>query len=366
MIKKAILTAGFLIVQWGLCPAQEAPAPGKDINTLLLKDYRPRSIYKIPVTNVPKARYGAIDLHSHPYARSEAELAQWVKTMDEVGVDKSVILSYATGPRFDSIVARYAKFGDRFQVWCGFDYTGKDQPNWSARAVRELERCYKAGARGVGELGDKGLGEFYSTPTPGYGLHIDDPRMKPLLQKCAELKMPVSIHVAEPLWMYEPMDSTNDGLMNAYKWKIDKTKPGLLGHAELIKTLENAVRDNPRTTFVACHYANCEYDLSILGALFDKYPNLYADISARFGEVAPIPRYMNGFFTKYQDRLVYGTDMGMSPAMYRTTFRILESQDEHFYETERFGYHWPCNGFGLDEKVLDKVYRRNALKFLIR
>jgi hypothetical protein len=56
--------------------------------------------------------------------------------------------------------------------------------------------------------------------------------------------------------------------------------------------------------------------------------------------------------------------MGMSPAMYRTTFRILESQDEHFYETERFGYHWPCNGFGLDGKVLEKVYRRNALRFL--
>jgi predicted TIM-barrel fold metal-dependent hydrolase len=366
VINKAILTAGLLIVQSGLCPAQEVQTPGKDINTLLLKDYRPQSIYKIPVTKVPKARYGAIDLHSHPYAKTEAELARWVKTMDEVGVDKSVILSYATGAKLDSIVARYAKFGDRFQVWCGFDYTGKDETGWSARAVRELERCYKSGARGVGELGDKGLGEFYSTPTPGYGLHIDDPRMKPLLQKCAELKMPVSIHVAEPLWMYEPMDSTNDGLMNAYKWKIDKSKPGLLGHADLIRTLENAVRDNPKTTFVACHYANCEYDLSILGALFDKYPNLYADISARFGEVAPIPRYMKGFFTKYQDRLVYGTDMGMSADMYRTTFRILESQDEHFYETERFGYHWPCNGFGLDEKVLDKVYRKNAQKFLIK
>ena len=338
----------------------------QQVDKLLLKDYRPQSIYKIPITQVARARYPVIDLHAHPYAKTEAQLAQWVKTMDEVGIEKSIILSYATGARFDSIQQRYAKYGDRFEVWCGFDFTGKDKPGWSRKAVKELERCYRAGARGVGELGDKGLGEFYSKPSPGYGMHIDDPRLKPLLQKCAELKMPISIHVAEPYWMYQPMDSTNDGLMNAYKWKIDQTRPGLLGHAALIKTLENAVRDNPRTTFIACHYANAEYDLSILGNLFDKYPNLYADIAARYGEVAPIPRYMHAFFTRYQDRLVYGTDMGMSPKMYRTTFRILETLDEHFYEIDQFGYHWACNGFGLDGETLRKVYRDNALKILSR
>jgi hypothetical protein len=35
----------------------------------------------------------------------------------------------------------------------------------------------------------------------------------------------VNIHVADPIWMYEKMDSTNDGLMNAYEWKIDLSKP---------------------------------------------------------------------------------------------------------------------------------------------
>jgi predicted TIM-barrel fold metal-dependent hydrolase len=359
MPKNFMLALTLLVLGVHICVAQ-------DPDKLLLKDYRPKSIYKIPVTQVDRARYPVIDLHAHPYAKTDVQLAQWVKTMDEVGIEKSIILSYATGARFDSIQKQYAQYGDRFEVWCGFDFTGKDKPGWSRKAVKELERCYRAGARGVGELGDKGLGEFYSTPTPGYGMHIDDPRMKPLLQKCAALKMPISIHVAEPYWMYQPMDATNDGLMNANKWKIDQTKPGLLGHAELIKTLENAVRDNPQTTFIACHYANAEYDLSILGNLFDKYPNLYADISARYGEVAPIPRYMNAFFNKYQDRLVYGTDMGLSPKMYRTTFRILETLDEHFYEFDQFNYHWPCNGFGLDNETLRKVYRDNALKILKR
>lgn len=367
MFKHFIIVMALLVLGVNAAAAQNVESANQkpqDLSKLLLKDYRPKSIYKIPISHIPKAKYPVIDLHSHPYAKTDEELAKWVKTMDEVGIEKSIILSYATGARFDSIQKQYAKYPGRFEVWCGFDFTGKDKPGWSKRAVKELERCYRAGARGVGELGDKGLGEFYSKPTPGWGIHIDDPRMKPLLEKCAQLKMPISIHVAEPYWMYAPMDSTNDGLMNAYKWKIDKTKPGLLGHGELIKTLENAVRDNPKTTFIACHYANTEYDLSILGNLFDKYPNIYADIAARFGEVAPIPRYMNAFFKKYEDRLVYGTDMGMSPKMYATTFRILESEDEHFYDFDLFSYHWPLNGFALDNETLSKVYHENAIRIL--
>ena len=52
--------------------------------------------------------------------------------------------------------------------------------------------------------------------------------------------------------------------------------------------------------------------------------------------------------------------------MYRVTFRILESSDEHFYETGQFGYHWALNGFGLSDGVLKKLYRDNALKVLYR
>ncbi len=331
-----------------------------------LKDYRPKSIYKIPITKTPKAKYPAIDMHSHTYARTESELANWVKIMDQVGVEKSIIMTMATGAKFDSIYAKYAVYGKRFEVWCGFDYTGYPKAGWIEHAVKELERCFKVGARGVGELGDKGLGEVNSEPIPGLGLHVDNPALKPLFEKCAALKMPVNIHVAEPYWMYMPMDSTNDGLMNAYTWKIDLTKTGLLNHAELIGTLEIVVSKNPKTTFIACHLANCEYDLEILGALFRKYANLYADIGARFGETAPIPRYMNSFCEKYQDRILYGTDMGFDPAMYATTFRILETNDEHFYETELFGYHWALYGFGLKDNVLKKIYGENARKILMK
>jgi predicted TIM-barrel fold metal-dependent hydrolase len=68
---------------------------------------------------------------------------------------------------------------------------------------------------------------------------------------------------------------------------------------------------------------------------------------------------------KYQDRVVYGTDMAYSQRMFSSTFRILESLDEHFYEFDLdvcYDYHWPLHGLGLSDSVLKKVYRDNALE----
>lgn len=345
-----------------LCIASKALS--QDVKDLKLKDYRPVSIYKIPETKIEKAKYPVIDFHSHDSPKTNEEVDAWVKTMDETGIAKSIILSYATGSKFDSIVDKYARYKNRFEVWCGFDYTGFDKPDWEQRAVAELVRCYQKGATGVGELGDKGLGELYSKPTPGYGVHIDHPRMQALIKKCGELHMPISIHVAEDAWMYAEADATNDGLMNAAQWHVDVSKPGILNHDELVGTLEHAVKNNPQTTFIACHLANCCADLSMLGKLFDKYPNLYADIAARYGELAPIPRYVHAFLEKYSNRIVYGTDMGTAKKMYGTTFRILESADEHFYERERFGYHWPLYGLSLTDATLKKIYNENGKKIL--
>jgi predicted TIM-barrel fold metal-dependent hydrolase len=333
----------------------------QNAETILLKDFRPVSIYHIPVTNVDQARFPVIDMHSHDYTRTDQDIQTWILNMDKFGIEKTIILSSQTGPAFDSVLAKYEPYGDRFEVWCGFDYTGYNGPDWPDHALKELERCYKKGAKGVGELGDKGLGLVYSKPTPAYGMHIDDPRMKPLLERCGELGMPINIHVAEPYWMYLPADSTNDGLMNAWTWKIDLTQEGILNHSELVTTLENAVRDNPKTTFIACHFANCCYNLEILGRLLDQYPNLFSDISARYAETATIPRYMAAFYTNYQDRLLYGTDMGFEDAVYETTFRILQTADEHFYRTEQFNYHWALNGFNLENEILQKLYKTNAV-----
>ncbi|HEY4290512.1 MAG TPA: amidohydrolase family protein [Puia sp.] len=333
-------------------------------NDILLKNYHPVSIYNIPVTRVIKAAWPVTDMHSHDYAKSDADIDRWVKAMDSSGIARTVILTYSTGARFDSIVDRYSRYKGRFLFYCGFDYTGFGQPGWAEKAIAELNRCYQKGARGIGELGDKGEGELYSHPTPGRGIHIDNPALKPLLSRCGALKMPIVIHVAEDRWMYQQPDASNDGLMNAEKWHVNMQVPGKLDHDQLLASLSKAVAENPNVTFIACHFANCCSDLNVLGDLLAKYPNLYADIAARYAETGPIPRFAAAFITRWQDRLVYGTDMGMEASMYRSTFRILETTDEHFYDPSLSDYHWALYGFSLPKDVLRKLYQTNAEKII--
>lgn len=328
---------------------------------LLLKDFRPKSIYNVQITEVRKAAYPVIDMHSHAYAKTEEALDQWVQNMDDAGIEKTIIMSYSYGQKFDSLVNAYSKYKDRFELWCGFDYSGYDQPGFPESAIKELERCHEAGAKGVGELGDKGKGLFYCKPA-ALGMHSDDNRMVPLFAKCAELNLPINIHIAEPKWMYEPMDATNDGLMNAYSWRLDNQE-GIVDHAGMIQILDNTLKKNPKTTFIACHLANCCYDLSVVGNLLDKHQNFNIDIGARYGEFAPTPRAARAFFIRYQDRIVYGTDMSYNLDMYQSTFRILETADEHFYD-QRFGYHWPLYGLDLPKEVLEKVYHTNAFRII--
>ena len=354
-----------------LLRAGDGPTPA---DALLLKDYRPVSIYDIPQSHIPRAKHPAIDFHAHDFAKTPEAVDAWVAAMDAANVSTSIVLSFATSADLGPFMERYGRHPDRFEVWCYFDFTGTDDPGWTARALADLERCHRLGARGVGELMDKGMGfkPVLGTATLAAlgpekpGMHLNDPRLRPLLAKCADLKMPINVHVAEDAWMYLPADKSNDGLMNGARWKVDLTKPGILDHEQLIITLEEAVRDNPRTTFIACHLANCCSDLGRLGRLLDAHPNLYADIGGRFGEIAPIPRAAKAFFERYRGRLLYGTDAPYTSRFYPLSFRILESADEHFYEIDMFGYHWALHGLALSDEALRALYQDAGARLLRR
>lgn len=64
---------------------------------ILLKDYRPRSIYEVPKTDIKKAKYPIIDVHRHGVRPSE-QIEEWVKTMDTVGVERTVIFTGLSTP----------------------------------------------------------------------------------------------------------------------------------------------------------------------------------------------------------------------------------------------------------------------------
>jgi hypothetical protein len=123
---------------------------------LLLKDYRPKSIYRIPETRITKAKYPVIDCHTHPYARTSSQVDQWVRNMDAVGLEKNVILTMASGDSFNDIHRRFSQHPDVSSFGAGS--ISLSSVRLDSRRARW--RCWNAamtrGRRGLGSSWTKG------------------------------------------------------------------------------------------------------------------------------------------------------------------------------------------------------------------
>jgi predicted TIM-barrel fold metal-dependent hydrolase len=331
------------------------------MDTVLVKDWKPDSSLVVPRTEVPRARVPAIDAHSHVYMKTPAEIASWVRVMDETGVETTVILSGATGAEFDRLAGLFLKpHPGRFQLWCGLEARDADKPDYPARAVAELVRCYKMGARGVGELSDKGSGLARggdSVPR-GQRLHPDDPRLDLFWKKCAELKLPINLHIADHPSAWRPPDNRQERLPGYQRYnQYGRDVPS---YEELLALRDRLLARHPEPTFILCHFSNQGNDLAALSKVLDRFPNLYVDISARQYEMGRQPRHAAKFLARYKDRVLYGTDLTPNKAMYLSWWRLLETPDEYLPGDAG----WRLYGLELPAPVLEAIYRGTALRVL--
>lgn len=340
---------------WGGPGVSPKAGPMDDI---LLKDYAPRSSIITQETFVEKAKYPSIDCHVHVVAQTPQEIDQWLRTMDEVGIETSVILTAATGDEFKKLVDLFIKaHPGRFQLYCGMDLTDIENGNFSKRLVDELERCHEMGACGVGEILDKGFGFTREMNLPkNKRLHPDDERLDAFWEKCGELKMPISLHVADHPSCWTPLDVFQERTPDYQHFNLYDTDA--LSFGELIERRNKTLERHPKTMFVACHLGNQGHDLATLSATMDKYPNLYLDTSARDYELGRTPRSSAKFLNKYKDRIVFGTDMGREKSMYQIHWRLFETADD--YIPGRVG--WRYYGLELPESTLKALYRETAKK----
>jgi predicted TIM-barrel fold metal-dependent hydrolase len=344
------------------------------MDSVLLKDYHPKSSLVVPQTFVEKAKYPVVDAHAHSSLnkiRTPEDAKSWVQTMDEVGIETTVAFTDAIGADFDKAAELLKPYGNRFLIYCSIDTTNIDAPDYPQRATVELERCYRKGARGVGELTDKGWGLMNATDPLNIGggkvskplprdrrMHTDDPRLDLFWEKCAELKLPVNLHVADHPSAWQPLGPEQERTPDFQVFSmVGKDVPS---YEEILASFDRALARHPHTTFIAAHLGNQGNDLSALAKELDRYPNLYVDISARDYELGREPRFALQFLTRYKDRVMFGTDMGRDKAMYQGWWRLLETGDE-FMPGRQW---WRQYGLQLPAPVLNALYRGTAKRVL--
>ena len=188
-----------------------------------------------------------------------------------------------------------------------------------------------------------------------------DERLEPVFSQFEDYKYTISAHIADPdlwyLFLYQDRKK--------YGEKIDNVNRFL--------TVERAY---PKIKFLATHFACWPENLKELGKILDKHPNLYINTGSTrwmIRELGKNNRQTTEFITKYQDKIIFGTDLHvregpMNPDYLATRFWSHRIFWETRIETELpfndpdapFGVRF--TGLNLSPKILNKIYSQNFMR----
>jgi predicted TIM-barrel fold metal-dependent hydrolase len=356
------------------------------ITGMKLCDWEPKPVLVTKVTNILKPRFPVIDVHNHL-----GEVKDWdnvVKEMDAAGVvyiinlDGGRRVTVKEGKReyvkcsIDEYVKAMSKEAKKRVVTFTCPFVDNTLPihssNFGDMIAAQIEKDVAKGVKGLKIHKSLGLN---LKDEKGNLIRVDEESLNPIWEKCAELDIPVLIHTADPVAFFQPIDRFNERWLTLKihpEWQFPPLK--FPTYTNLLKQRDNLLKNHPKTKFIGAHVGSASHNLNYVSLLVDKYPNFYVDISARILELGRQPRKTRNFFTEYQDRILFGTDI--RPDMgkreyYRTSYRFLETTDEYFLSPEgrpplrpHCARPWFIYGIDLPNKVLEKIYYRNAEKII--
>ena len=340
-------------------------------NLMDIEEYSPISTLRVSENPIKNSKYPFIDVHSHHWNMAVQDLSGLVEEMDDLNMKFMINLSgsgYATflGKQslMDLNLSKSLKnvkenFPSRFGVFVNLDLKKIDDKDFASSSVKILENAVKDGAIGLKIYKDLGL---TLKDSKGIRVKVDDKRLSPIWNACAELNIPVLIHSGEPSPFFDPIDKYNE------RWLHARQKPRSFRPPEkypsfdtVMKEQYNMFKNHSNTTFINAHMGWMANDLDKLEKHLDSLPNVYTEIGAVIGELGRQPRRARQFFIDYQDRVMFGKDT-YKKSEFDVYFRVLETNDEYFdYYRKRHGL-WKMYGLNLPDEVLKKLYFKNALK----
>ena len=335
-----------------------------------------RSALSTPSTQVLLPRFPVIDAHNHLGAEfgggwDKRPVGELLDLLDLVHVRVFVDLDGALGEECANRHLDQFKQAapERFSIFGGVNWDawaeqGDGFGEWAAGRLRQQA------ARGVEGLKVWKILGLRVRDHRGELVAVDDPRLDPIWATAGELRLPVVIHVADPVAFFWPADDRNERaeeLAAHPDWHFPS--PPFPSFDSIITALANVITRHPQTTFVGAHVGCYAENLEWVAALLDRCANFHVDIAARLGELGRQPYAARRFFLKYADRILFGTDWPAEVEMYRRHFRFLETADEYFsydvHDPPRQG-RWQIYGLYLPDDVLEKIYHLNAERILLR
>jgi predicted TIM-barrel fold metal-dependent hydrolase len=139
----------------------------------------------------------------------------------------------------------------------------------------------------------------------------------------------------------------------------------------IIEARDRWIERNPNLTIVAAHLGSLSHDVDEVAARLDKFPNLYVETAARFKDLTIQPsEKVRAFMVKYQDRVLYGTDVSNGTVEREGMDAFFDRQWNYMSRSDSVSFGDPgswfvkTQGLGLPRQVLDKFYAGNVSRLL--
>jgi predicted TIM-barrel fold metal-dependent hydrolase len=179
-------------------------------------------------------------------------------------------------------------------------------------------------------------------------------------------------HLAEPNGAWLPLDARNPELTyysNNPQWHMfGRARAPAKG--PILAARDRVLARYPKLRVVGCHLGSDEDDLKQLARRLDAYPNFAVDTAARVRYLARGNReQVREFLIRYQDRILYATDFSLGegdPGRAARSMQSTHDRDWTFFGGDaplEYGGH-STRGLALDDGILRKIFRENALRWL--
>jgi predicted TIM-barrel fold metal-dependent hydrolase len=208
---------------------------------------------------------------------------------------------------------------------------------------------------------------------------FDSQAFAPYWDKLARIQMPVVFHVNDPEEFWDSDRIPGWAVERGWFYGDGSTIDNEAQYSEVINVLDNY----PGLRIIFAHFFFMSAQLTRLADLLDRFPGMHIDLTPGIEMYHNFSSNLNtarDFFIRYQDRILFGTDIGAHALLAKPGERIqFEESHERVFLIRNFlenpgefylpgsGYLFgdpktPFLGLGLPETVLDKIYIRNAEK----
>jgi len=315
-----------------------------------------------------------IDAHAHVF-KNDPAFGTFLKQMNLRILDICVVDKHDRGyeeaaPEHRTAREIFHSTGGR-AAWCStFDPQDFAKPGFAQQSIKVLNDTFAEGAVAVKIY--KSIGMELKKRDGTY-LMPDDPVFNPIWADIVEHNRTVFAHIAEPSSSWRPLDPANPDY-SYYKDNPDwfmYLHPDHPSKETILAARDRMLANNPRLRVVGCHLGSMEVDVNEIAQRFDRYPNFAVDTAGRtiYFMMQP-PEKVRAFLMKYQDRVLYGTDLDLMPWA-DTTQRLKHWQDEYLRDWRYFATgEWveydgkKYQGLKLPEPVLRKLYHDNAVRWV--